>query len=154
MPHRAWTVSYITLLLFITLIARPTSAYPSSAPQAFPELSAPSQSREGYFVLSLSQQPSEPLWLEYSTQANFSQVSRTYPWFGDFERMTLSGFADGEHYFRVRNKSAAAISNVVQVRVDHYPLWQALSLFFIGLVMFLLLAVLIWRNHQRSRDYD
>ena len=148
MLGRARFISYITLLLLITLLARPTSAY--AKPETF-ELSAPSQSREGYFVLSLSRSPQQPLWLDYSAQADFSKITRSYPWFGDFTQITLSGFANGEHYFRVRNQQHAVVSNVISVKVDHYPLWQALSLFVAGLLLFILIAGVIVFYHQRSR---
>lgn len=159
MPNLTRFAVYIALFLFITLNARPASAYVLSAQGDLPTLSAPSQSREGYFVLTLSESPSQALWVEYSTDPEFTQVLRTYPWFGDFDRLTLSGFSNGEHFFRLRGDSQpqanqTQLSNVVKVRVDHYPLWQAIGLFLVGLIVFLVLAGLIWRNHQRSRNDD
>ncbi|WP_417658913.1 hypothetical protein [Pseudidiomarina sp.] len=159
MPNLIRFAVYIALFLLITLNARPASAYVLSAQDELPALSAPSQSREGYFVLTLSEAPSQALWVEYSTDPEFTKVIRTYPWFGDFDRMTLSGFSNGEHFFRLRGEAhpqtnQTQLSNVVKVRVDHYPLWQAIGLFLVGLVVFLALAGLIWTNHQRSRNDD
>ncbi|WP_417664987.1 hypothetical protein [Pseudidiomarina sp.] len=159
MPNLIRFAVYIALFLLITLNARPASAYVLSAQGELPVLSAPSESREGYFVLKLSDAPRQALWVEYSTDPKFTKVVRTYPWFGDFDRMTLSGFSNGEHFFRLRSDShpqanSTQLSNVVKVRVDHYPLWQAIGLFSVGLVVFIFLAGLIWTNHQRSRNDD
>ena len=152
MPNRARFVIHISLLLLITLFARPTSAYLQPAAEPPVTLSAIEVSREGYFVLQLTPRPEQALWIDYTSDAEWTEVQRTYAWFGDFEQMTLSGFANGVHYFRVRDASNNVLSNVVQVQVDHYPLWQALSLFFGGLVVFVVLVVLVIRNHRQSQQ--
>lgn len=151
MLNRARFISHIALLLFITLCARPTSAYLQSTAEQPLSLSAPSLSREGYFILQLTSPPEQPLWVDYTTDASWREIERTYVWFGDFTQMTLSGFADGVHYFRVRDESGNVLSNVVQVHVDHYPLWQALSLFFAGLTIFVALVIVIVRSHRQTR---
>lgn len=179
MPDRARFVINIALLLFITLLARPASAYvlssqtnPSNlANSSLPELSAPESSREGYFVLSLSESPSQGFIVEYSTDEDFREIERTYPWFGDFQRMTLTGFDDGNHYFRIRAvadesgglgpknsqpsiQSSNQVSNVVRVQVDHYALEQALTLFALGGLLFAILVVIILHKHRRSRAHE
>lgn len=168
MPDRARFVIYIALLLLITLLARPASAYALS-PQAvqtntaLPQLSAPAYSREGYFVLHLSAAPTQNLTVEYATDESFQKVERRYPWFGDFQSMTLTGFGDGNHYFRLTtggNETAVGseqhtqLSNVVRVQVDHYSLTQALILFGFGGVLFVILVVIILQQHRRSQSHD
>lgn len=187
MPDRARFVINIALLLLITLLARPASAYvlssqttPSNlANGKLPELSAPASSREGYFVLSLSESPSQRLIVEYSTDEEFREIDRTYPWFGDFQRMTLTGFGDGNHYFRIRSVADESgdlspqnsqlnnqpsiepsfepsnhVSNVVRVQVDHYALEQALTLFALGGLLFAILVVIILHQHRRSQTHE
>lgn len=168
MPDRARFVINIALLLLITLLARPASAYVLSpqahqANTALPQLSAPSSSREGYFVLRLSAVPKQKLIVEYSTDESFQKVERRYPWFGDFQSMTLTGFGDGVHYFRITprvnettevSEQYSQLSNVVRVQVDHYSLTQALILFGFGGVMFIVLVVIILQQHRRSQVHD
>ncbi|RUO60914.1 hypothetical protein [Pseudidiomarina marina] len=171
MPDRARFVINIALLLLITLLARPASAYVLSwqtessnqSNSELPELSAPANSREGYFVLSLSKSPTQDLIVEYSTDEEFREINRTYAWFGDFQDMTLTGFSDGTHYFRLKVSSSepaenthqeTQLSNVVQVQVDHYALEQALTLFSLGGVLFAILVVIILYQHQRSRAHE
>jgi len=167
-PDRARFVIHIALLLLITLLARPASAYVLSpnvvqSNTAVPQLSAPAQSREGYFVLRLSEAPTQNLMVEYSTDESFQKVERRYPWFGDFQSMTLTGFGDGNHYFRLitgSNETAAGseqhtqLSNVVLVQVDHYSLTHALILFGFGGVLFVILVVIILQQHRRSQEHD
>lgn len=183
MPDRARFVINIVVLLLITLLARPASAYVFSsqtnlsnlANSSLPKLSAPSKSREGYFVLSLSASPTQNLIVEYSTDESFREIERTYPWFGDFQRMTLTGFGDGNHYFRIRAVADESgdlspqnsqlnnqpsiepsnhVSNVVRVQVDHYAFEQALTLFALGGLLFVILVVIILYQHRRSRTHE
>lgn|GEM_PF-383037 len=157
MPNRARFVIHISLLLLITLFARPSSALSPSTAEYPYSLHAPEVSREGYFVLNAQAQPSisvQSLWVDHATSAEFSHITRSYPWLGrgvaDFQQITLTGFTSGDHYFRLRNAAGDVLSNVVHVRVDHYPLWQALGLFFAGLTVFILLVVLIIANHRTA----
>ncbi|OZB03029.1 MAG: hypothetical protein B7X54_10360 [Idiomarina sp. 34-48-12] len=188
MPDRARFVINIALLLLITLLARPASAYVLSsqtntsnlANSSLPKLSAPSKSREGYFVLSLSASPTQNLIVEYSADESFREIERMYPWFGDFQRMTLTGFGDGNHYFRIRSVADESgnlspqnsqlnnqpsiepsiepsnhVSNVVRVQVDHYALEQAFTLFALGGLLFVILVVIILYQHRRrSRTHE
>ncbi|WP_417664660.1 hypothetical protein [Pseudidiomarina donghaiensis] len=157
MPNRARFVIHISLLLLITLFARPAFALSPSTAELPYALSAPELSREGYFVLTAQVQSStaeQSLWVDYAGSAQFAHVSRSYPWLGqgvaDFQQITLTGFTSGDHYFRLRNAAGDVLSNVVHVRVDHYPLWQALGLFFAGLTVFMVLVVLIIANHRAA----
>jgi len=156
-PNRARFVIHISLLLLITLFARPAFALSPSTAELPYALSAPELSREGYFVLTAQVQSSaaeQSLWVDYAGSAQFAHVSRSYPWLGqgvaDFQQITLTGFTSGDHYFRLRNAAGDVLSNVVHVRVDHYPLWQALGSFFAGLTVFMVLVVLIIANHRAA----
>lgn len=115
------------------------------------ELSGPSATvREGYFTLSVEtarDDSTASLVVERSNTENFSSVTHQYPFLGSSTSMTLSGFADGEYWFRVSASESAGTpsSPAIRVQVQHYPLWQALSLFAIGAALFLVVLVYILR---------
>ncbi|MFC0445132.1 hypothetical protein ACFOD1_09135 [Pseudidiomarina halophila] len=147
MPKRYGFISQIALLFLITLLARPAGAQDSKTHFT---LSAQETSREGYFVVELDQVPQPGMIVQQSTVRDFSEISTEFAWFGDFEKMTLTGFSDGDYYFRLK-PSAEISSNVISVKVKHYPRWQAYSLFFTGLALFTLLVVMIVTLHRRHR---
>lgn len=115
------------------------------------ELSGPSATvREGYFTLSVETaegESTESLIVERSTSENFNSVTHQYPFLGSTTSMTLSGFADGDYWFRVSTgeQSGKQSSPAIRVQVQHYPLWQALSLFAVGAALFLVVLVYILR---------
>ncbi|MGQ4275636.1 hypothetical protein ACQ5ES_01085 [Pseudidiomarina sp. E22-M8] len=148
MPKRYGFISQIALLFFITLLARPASAQDTATHFT---LSAQETSREGYFVLALDQAPRAGMIVQQSSRRDFSEINTEFAWFGDFEKMTLTGFSDGDYYFRLK-PSAELSSNVVVVSVRHYSSWQAYSLFFTGLVLFIVLVVTIITLHRRRRN--
>ncbi|MDN7138483.1 hypothetical protein J6J34_09705 [Pseudidiomarina sp. 1ASP75-14] len=148
MPNRYGFISYIALFLLFTLLARPVAAQDTMTQFT---LSAPEQSREGYFVLALDQAPLRGMVVQQSSQADFIKIDAEFVWFGDFEKMTLTGFSDGNFYFRLKPAENVQ-SNVVGVTVTHYPSWQAYTLFFTGLGLFILLVITIITLHLRSRD--
>ncbi|CAB0150276.1 hypothetical protein PSI9734_00830 [Pseudidiomarina piscicola] len=149
MPNRYGFITHIALLFLITLLARPVSAQDTTTHFT---LTAPESSREGYFVVSLDQAPQPGMVLQQSSNPNFSVITAEFVWFGDFEKMTLTGFSNGDYYFRIA-PSAEVASNSVAVKVRHYPAWQAYTLFFIGLALFSLLVVTIIVLHRtRSRE--
>lgn len=161
MPEPIRLVTYTALVLLLTLAARPSLAYSVAYPtaQSGEQLKPPSEYvlggpdttvREGYFILSLDNPPTGDLTIQQSADADFSAITTEFNWFGDFSATTLSGFADGTYYFRVN--TAAGSSNVIKVEVLHYPLWQAFSLFFAGLLLFLILVLLIVRMHWVTDD--
>lgn len=119
------------------------------------QLEGPSSTvREGYFTVSVvaQEQREEPLTnlvIDVSAQADFSHVEQTFPALGDFRKLSLTGFSDGVYYLRARADNLAEPSNVIKVTVQHYPLWQALGLFFTGLIIFALLVVILLRSHRR-----
>ncbi|RUO70119.1 hypothetical protein [Pseudidiomarina salinarum] len=163
MPDPIRLVTYTALFLFLTLTARPSLAYsPAYSPaQSEAQIKPPDEYilggpdttvREGYFILSLDNPPTSDLTIQQSADADFSSITTEFNWFGDFSATTLSGFADGTYYFRVN--TAAGTSNVIEVEVLHYPLWQAFSLFFAGLLLFLIVVLLIVRMHWVTHDRD
>lgn len=159
MPKLDGFCIHIALLFLITLLARPAAA--QQAPNADTaqqpidyELTVSTErSREGYFVVAIDQAPQGQLLVQQSRQEDFSSIEAEFAWFGDFTEMTLTGFSDGVYYFRLK-PSAQVASNVAQITVEHYPSWQAYSLFFIGLVLFTLLVVCIITLHLRTRRQE
>lgn len=150
---------HIALLFLITLLARPAAAQPASF--AAPEQQATKfelslstdRSREGYFVVSIDQAPQAQMVLQQSSEADFATVDAEFVWFGDFTEMTLTGFSDGDYYFRLK-PTLGVSSNTVALEVEHYPSWQAYSLFFTGLALFILLLFSIVTLHLRTRGQE
>lgn len=102
---------------------------------------------EGYFTLYLTgtspEQNFQQLEIEQSTDQNFTQVEGRFPFLGSFQQISLSGFSNGDYWFRARGERSNGevfTTAPVAVTVKHYPLWQALTLFSIGAVMFLIVA--------------
>lgn len=164
MSNRARFSLTIILVLLITLYARPPSAHeePAATLPAIPPLSAINyNSREGYFVLYLEHTPQLSLIVDYATDPSFTTISNQYPWFADFQQLTLSGFTDGEHYFRVAQYPAIGerqrpiqVSNTVKVTVQHYDTSLALSLLLFGAAIFVCLVGTILYFHTRYRIND
>lgn len=150
---------HIALLFLITLLARPAAA--QSTPDTeqaqttteYQLFLSTERSREGYFVVSLDQPPQAQLTLQQSSDKNFNKIDAEFVWFGDFTDMTLTGFSDGDYFFRLE-PTAGATSNVVQLQVQHYPSWQAYGLFFTGLVLFSILVVTLIGLHMRTRRQE
>lgn len=157
MPKLDGLSIHIALLFLITLLARPAAAQstPDTA-QATTEYQlslSTERSREGYFVVSLDQAPQAQLTLQQSSGKNFATIDAEFVWFGDFTEMTLTGFSDGDYFFRLK-PTAEVTSNVVQLQVQHYPSWQAYGLFFTGLVLFSILVVTLIGLHLRTRRQE
>jgi len=125
------------------------------------ELSGPSgRVAEGYFTLTVSVAKQTrlpirfPIRIEQASDVDFTNVTATYSLLGVSLTITLSGFADGEYWFRARGDTTqdAAISKPISINVRHYPLMQAVSLFTVGLVMLLLLITyIVWANAQLKK---
>ncbi len=95
-------------------------------------------SKEGYFSLSWEGEVSKDVILQMSPSSDFATIERDYPLTRD-GKIALSGYGDGEFYFRLHNKSNGDTSNAVVVTVEHWPLDKAVDFFFTGLVLFVLL---------------
>lgn len=142
------------LIKMLSLCSLVTLA-PLSAAQSLQLKGPDSTVKEGYFTVSVSStsdasQSISPLVIEASSSKDFKQNLQTFPALGDFKKLSLTGFSDGTYYLRARSEAVSEYSNVIQVRVQHYPLWQALSLFVIGFLIFTALVVIIIRFHQKS----
>ena len=159
MPKLDGLSIHIALLFLITLLARPAAAQstpdtaPAKATTEYQLSLSTERSREGYFVVSLDQPPQSQLTLQQSSKKNFATIDAEFVWFGDFTDMTLTGFSDGDYFFRLK-PTAGATSNLVQLQVQHYPSWQAYGLFFTGLVLFSILVVTLIGLHMRTRRQE
>lgn len=163
----AWLLSLFTLLPLSAAASVSTGAfnYPATVSVA---LSAPERVREGNFQLSVEQRSAgsdagnhEPKsWvIEQSNRADFESVVASYAPVGSFQQLSLSGFDDGDYFFRARLRAAEpaahsteqTFSNVVKVEVRHYPLWQALSVFSVGAALFFILCLTLWRLQRQAK---
>lgn len=116
------------------------------------ELSGPSDKvAEGYFNLEVEGLSEEQRFVvEMSKSEAFNSVEREFEPLGMFRQLSLSGFDDGTYYFRAR--AGERYSNVVSVTVAHYPLWQAVALFLLGLTLFAALVFTIVYLYRRSGE--
>lgn len=140
----------VTLLSLCLLLLMPRLVYAQSLTLSGPDNTV----REGYFTVSVNSSGSEPLnnlVIESSQTADFNDSVVSFPALGDFKQLSLTGFSNGNYYLRARADNLATPSNVIRVEVSHYPLWQALGLFFIGLLLFTLLVVVLLTLHRRTQ---
>lgn len=142
-------VTWIVLLVTLAVMSASGSALAKASSEALTLTGPTTTISEGYFNLEVThaQNPHDIL-IEQGSDATFSSVSAEFRPMGSFEQISLSGFDDGTYYFRAREGDR--VSNVVEVTVRHYPLWQAFSLFGLGAVIFILLVKTIIRYHLRS----
>ncbi|MGM0480515.1 MAG: hypothetical protein ACQEQZ_01145 [Pseudomonadota bacterium] len=118
------------------------------------QLSGPQQTvKEGYFTVTVTvrggngSSASPGLIIEAAQDPKFSENVRRFPALNDFQQLSLSGFSNGTYFLRATAEPVEQPSNVIKVTVQHYPLWQALGLFTVGLLMFVALVVTIIRSH-------
>lgn len=152
-PEVSRPLYVFSLLFFIGLFYQatplPVQAQTSKVKEF--KLTAPANSREGYFQLLISGVPDEAGFIvEQAADESFTQVMNSYTPVGSFQQLSVSGFDDGVYYFRARlNGSENEYSNIVQVSVSHYSLWQALGLFTLGTVLLLSLLLTLFILHAR-----
>ncbi|MCC5880762.1 MAG: hypothetical protein JJU03_12795 [Idiomarina sp.] len=119
-------------------------------------LTGTERSSEGYFQLQVEGlNDQQQFVIEQSSSADFYTIEARFPPLGSFRQISLSGFDDGTYFFRARveqGDNAVSYSTTHQVSVQHYPLWQALSLFGVGLGLFVaLLTTLLWLHWNSQR---
>ncbi|MCK7458320.1 hypothetical protein [Idiomarina aminovorans] len=151
-----------TLLALCLFFMLPTTTLASSLTLSGPE----SVIKEGYFTVSVHANDINELnriTIEVASDSDFTERTRQFPALGDFKDISLTGFSNGKYYVRARAEDAnrqAYVSNTVKITVKHYPLWQALTLFFIGLVIFItLVATLLllhrqWLHSKQHKHHD
>lgn len=147
-----------TLLLSVSLLVISSQLMtPAYAAQVL-SLNGPAHSREGYFQLQVGNlQEGQRFVIEQSSNESFNHVDATYPPLGSFQQLSLSGFDNGSYFFRARllqdseSIDAVVYSNIHQISVEHYSLWQALSLFAIGAMLFIALITVLLRLHWQNR---
>lgn len=149
-PKNCFNFRFILLALCF-LYVLPVASHASSLTLSGPETVV----KEGYFSVSLSGSTVSELTritIEVARDSDFSGTIQEFPALGNFNSVSLTGFEDGTYYLRARarsNNETTHLSNTIQVRIQHYPLWQALTLFFIGLVLFVTLTAVLLLLHRR-----
>ncbi|RUO33213.1 hypothetical protein CWE14_08295 [Aliidiomarina soli] len=114
-------------------------------------LQGPDKVREGYFQLRVDGVAEEDSFvIELASSEQFATVENTFSPLGAFRQLSLSGFDDGRYYFRAVHSGTGEYSNIHQLDVVHYPLWQALSLFTLGALLFISLLVTMLILTRRS----
>lgn len=107
---------------------------------------------EGYFVLSwdlaaLSEDvATNKLVLQQAAEAEFTQADNIL--IAPSGRMTITGLPDGTYYYRAG--TASGWSEVLQVSVRHHSLQRAFVIFTMGLLMFAVLAAVIFIGNRNS----
>lgn len=150
LPFRALVLAG---LLFLALVAAPglaPSAHAAEAPESIQLSIDTAVGTEGYFVLSWSvpQSADNPV-LQQSADGSFDSP-KEYP-IDSGGSMTLSGFPDGQYHFRAG--TPGNWSDNVTITISHHSLGRALGFFFLGLSLFIVLAVTIVKgNHQHGLE--
>lgn len=112
-----------------------------------------SYSTEGYFVVTLSADtpPDTMAVLEQATTEDFNDA-RQYrlPANGN---ITITGLPDGFYHFRAR-LADGSFGDTLTVEVAHHSLARAFSFFFVGLVLFVILATTIFLGNRNTKVAD
>ena len=73
---------------------------------------------------------------------------------GNFHQVTLTGFESGHDYSRAVHQQRVVSQTAIEVTVEHYPIWQALTLFLLGALLFLLLLLTLIMGHKKAVAND
>ncbi|OIN01923.1 hypothetical protein BFR57_07675 [Idiomarina sp. MD25a] len=152
---QVWLKSYNKALFALLSILISCSAMAQSEDTVV--LSGPTEEvRAGYFVVELQQvSPAlRPLTLQVSHTKSFSSVLQTVPVMGDFNQVTLTGFESGHYYIRAVHQQRVVSQTAIEVTVEHYPIWQAVTLFALGALLFLLLLLTLIMGHKKAVRHD
>ncbi len=152
---QVWLKGYNKALFALLCIL--TSCSIAAQEQTTVRLSGPqTEVRAGYFVIEFEQVPAalRPLYLQVSTSNSFDTIVQTVPVMGDFEQVTLTGFESGHYFIRATHEDTVVSETAINVTVSHYPVWQALTLFCIGALLFLLLLITLISGHKKAVNND
>lgn len=103
----------------------------------------------GYFRLSWPGEGAADYVLQQGRSADFRDGITIYS--GPDEATVLSGLADGDYYYRLRERDGRHWSDTVSVEVRHHPLSRALGFFTLGAVMFLATLGVLIRGTRSNR---
>ncbi|WP_146530254.1 hypothetical protein [Novipirellula artificiosorum] len=107
--------------------------------------------REGY--VSLAWNP-----VEGASEYIVTEHGGVTPYRGAFRKAFVSGLADGTYRYQVRayDESGTLLlesTTDAVVQVNHWPLWQAIALFVMGLLLFLtLISVIVLGASSSGRE--
>ncbi len=111
-------------------------------------------SNAGYFTLRYNDLTAiKKPFLQVSRTATFEQISHSYPIAGT-EQISLSGYKNGQYYFRVFDPNSNVASDSARVTVEHHSLRFATLLFSVGLALFLFLVGLIFYFSRRNQKAE
>ncbi|MET1255546.1 hypothetical protein [Aliikangiella maris] len=88
--------------------------------------------------------------LQLSHTPEFVKIERTLSLTGN-QKISLSGFNDGQYYFRLVDSLGNPLSNVATVTVNHRDFYQALSIFALGACLFIVLVLSIFLPRQLNQ---
>jgi hypothetical protein len=115
-------------------------AAPAASMAQTPELEADTDvATAGYYQLRWS--ADRPIVLEESGTTDFESPKVVYR--GSDAARVMSGKADGDLYYRVRDTKTGAQSNIVKVTIRHHGLDRAFAFFALGATVFVATLLLI-----------
>lgn len=94
--------------------------------------------------------------IEAAAEYVVSDSQGDVPYRGAFPQAFVSGLSDGTYTFTVtafdeNGQQIATSAKPAIVLVQHWPLWQAMTLLGIGLIVFLVIISLIWLGWRSDR---
>lgn len=147
---RVILLSSATLFLGILCLVGIAANVEASAPNFIQE--SPVSSKEGYHSLQWEYkiEGASSYELQRAQNPRFEDAVTIYN--GSDKGSFISGLKDGKYYYRVRDSSISGNwSEPLLVEVDHFDIGFAISLFAVGLFVFLAtLAVLVIANIKGS----
>ncbi len=106
---------------------------------------------EGFVTLSWKPLKKELAAFELvvATDPQFHHISKIIQT-GSQTALHLSGFSNGDYFVKLRLPNGNPVSNTTHFRVQHRDLQSALGLFMLGLIIFITLAVLLFKFTRSS----
>ncbi|NVJ62028.1 MAG: hypothetical protein HWE27_16680 [Gammaproteobacteria bacterium] len=107
-------------------------------------------SSEGYYTLRWEDSGKEITTLEMSPSSDFGTIETQYNVVG-MSQISVTGYTNGQYYFRLVDSNGVAVGNPASVTVEHRSLEQALQLFGVGCLLFLILvSILLFGPRQKN----
>ncbi|MGD2109400.1 MAG: hypothetical protein PVI86_08400 [Phycisphaerae bacterium] len=156
--HRPMLTGRTVLAVLMTHLVSAGPTFAQNLPQAVFHNEPALRTNEGHVSLSWSADLDSPVYeLQGSPEAGFAESTCLYR--GADETSFRSGLADGRYYYRVRARQSEAgtwgpWSKPVELVCEHHSMAHAWTLFALGSLLFLLIALFVGINARHLDRFE